>query len=91
MICRVFSNTKLGLYSKVSVDYNAPISPTDTTPNSTILWNSTDNATDSDSSAVIPIQVEVNQVVEYENDPARSKRHDTIHFLDFGMVWKKKS
>lgn len=89
MICRVFRNTKLGLYTKVPVQYNDPKSQIDTAPNSIISWNSDMySATDPDSNTVIPIQIEVNQVivVESETDHTRSKRPNATHFLDFGMV-----
>lgn len=81
LICRVFRNTNLGLYGKVSVQSNDFMSETYTAPNSSISWNSRREATDV---TVTPIQISVNQVVESKTDYPPLKR--PAEYLDFGMV-----
>jgi len=79
LICRVFRNTKLGLYSKVPVQSNDSKSQQiDMVP-----WSS---RTDVESDAVLPIQIEVSQVVEYKRDypPVTGRKHGD--YLDFGML-----
>lgn len=85
MICRVFRNTKLGLYSKVPLlQSNGLSSDTLTAPNSSISWNSRREATDV---AVTPIQISVNQVVECKSDyPPVIHLKRPAEFLDFGVV-----
>ena len=88
MICRVFRNTKLGLYSKVLVlqsDDSTSETPTSSTAlNGSISWNSRHEATDV---AVTPIQISVNQVVECKSDyPPLMNLKRPAEFLDFGMV-----
>jgi len=82
LICRVFRNTNLGLYSKVSVLQSKDLSSeTYTAPNSSISWNSRRDVADI---AVTPIQISVNQVVESKTDYPPLKR--PAEYLDFGMV-----
>ena len=85
MICRVFRNTKLGLYSNVPVlQSNDLTSETHTTLNDLIPWNSRHKATDV---AVTPIQISVNKVVECKTDyPPSITLRRPGEFLDFGMV-----
>ena len=87
MICRVFRNTKLGLYSKVPVLQPNELrlsSETHTALIGSISWNSRREATDV---GVAPIQISVNQVVECKSDypPLRNSRRPA-EFLDFGMA-----
>jgi len=66
MICRVFRNTKLGLHGKVPVlQSNDFMSESHTSLDGSISWNSRHEASDV---AVTPIQILVNQVVEYKTD-----------------------
>ena len=86
MICRVFRNTKLGVYSKVPVLQinNDSISETQIALNGSVSWNSRLEATDV---AVNPIQISVNQVVECKSDyPPLISLKRPAEFLDFGMV-----
>ena len=85
MICRVFRNTKLGLYSKVPMlQSNDLKSETQTALNSSISWNSRRKASDI---TVTPIQISVNQVVECKSDyPPLINLKGPSEFLDFGMV-----
>ena len=80
MICRVFRNTKLGLYNNtvpLSRSYDTPL-------NGSISWNSRHEASDT---ARVPIQISVNQVVEYKNDyPPTITAKRPVDYLDFGMV-----
>jgi hypothetical protein len=79
MICRVFRNTKLGLYSKAP-RLQSNRNSKHTALNDSISWNS-------ENVAMTPIQISVNQVVECKSDYPlliRSKRPAEI--LDFGMV-----
>jgi len=77
MICRVFRNTKLGVYSKVSALQSNDL-------NSSISWNPRRKATDI---SMTPIQISVNQVVECKSDYPPSKNlKGPAEFLDFGMV-----
>jgi hypothetical protein len=84
MICRVFRNTKLGLYSK------APTSAmqsnrdsklhTPASSNGSIPWNPREVALN-------PIQISVNRVVEYKSDyPPLIGSKPPAEILDFGMV-----
>lgn len=86
MICRVFRNTKLGLYNNtvlLSRSYDSK-SQTDTPLNGSISWNSRHEASDT---ARVPIQISVNQVVEYKNDyPPTITAKRPVDYLDFGMV-----
>jgi hypothetical protein len=80
MICRVFRNTKLGLYSK------GPDSTSETRNalNGSISWNSRHEAT---NVALNPIQISVSQVVECKSDyPPLISSKRPAEFLDFGMV-----
>ena len=85
MICCVYRNTKLGLYNKVpALQSNDTPSETHTALNGSISWNSRHEATDV---AVTPIQISVNQVVEYKSDyPPLISVKRPAEFLDFGMV-----
>jgi len=86
MICRVFRNTKLGLYNRVSLppSYDSKSQAHSTPLNGPISWNSRHEATDT---ATVPIQISVNQVVEYKNDyPPMITAKRPVDFLDFGMV-----
>jgi hypothetical protein len=75
MICRVFRNTKLGLYSKVPVlQSNDFLLETHTARNGSISWNSRLGP------GLPPIQISVNKVVERKSD------YRPAEFLDFGMV-----
>ena len=80
LICRVFRNTKLGLYGKVPSTLG-----THTALNGSISWNSRQEATEVTST---PIQISVNQVVECKTDypPLISTTKRPAEFLDFGMV-----
>ena len=92
MICRVFRNTKLGLYSKVPVLYSnndpmSDLSHTTTALNGSISWNSRHEPTE--VSSIIPIQISVNKVVECKTDYPpliNLKRPQAVELLDFGMV-----
>jgi len=82
MICRVFRNTKLGLYSKV------PVQPNDskrTHGGGMSAWSSRYN-NDSHSDSIVPIQIAVSQVVEYKSDYPPLMRSKTSEYLDFGML-----
>ena len=84
MICRVFRNTKLGLYSKAPPSNRDSKLQTYPALNGSISWNSKDDATDV---ALTPIQISVNQVVEYKCDyPPLMRPKRPADFLDFGMV-----
>ena len=88
MICRVFRNTKLGLYSKVPMflQSNDPttVETHSTGLNGSISWNSRHEATDV---AMTPIQISVNKVVECKSDyPPLIRVKPPAEFLDFGMV-----
>lgn len=91
LICRVFRNTKLGIYSKVPVQSNDPRSRTHA---SMISCNSTGRETInaySHRDSVTPIEIAVSQVVDYESeDPpltlTRSNHSVDSSVLDFGMV-----
>jgi len=86
MICRVFRNTKLGLYRKVP-PHNYDQKPhTDTAPNSMTPWNSRYESADAHSIAATPIQIAVSQVVERKTDYLPLTRSDSSVVLDFGMV-----
>jgi hypothetical protein len=78
MICRVFRNTKLGLYSKVSLPSNDPKSQTHTASNNMKSYSRHDLADG------VPIQISVSQVVEHKCDYPLSRC--PVEFLDFGMV-----
>ena len=79
LICRVFRNTKLGLYSKVPVQSNDSKSQQiDMVP-----WSS---RTDVESDAVLPIQIAVTQVVEYKRDYPPVTGRKRGDYLDFGML-----
>jgi len=84
MICRVFRNTKLGLYGKVPVlQSNDSTSEMDNALNDTISWNPRPEAT------VTPIQISVNQVSECKSDCPLTRislRPRPAEFLDFGLV-----
>ena len=93
LICRVFRNTKLGLYNKVPVQSNGKSDlEMQTGPTGIVRWNSEHNdnhdATDADSETVMPIQIAVSKVVEQKTDypPLTSSKHGK--YLDFGMLWK---
>ena len=85
MICRVFRNTKLGLYSKVPLPSNDSKPQPRNSLVGTVSWNSRHDATDT---AMTPIQISVNQVVEYKCDypPGLVKSKRPADYLDFGMV-----
>lgn len=89
MICRVFRNTKLGLYSKAPVqqsNVNDLTSESQTAPNSSISWKSRREGTDVTGS-VTPIQISVSQVVESKTDyPPFIHLKPSTEYLDFGMV-----
>jgi hypothetical protein len=89
LICRVFRNTKLGLYSKVSaLQSNDYTSETHTAaPNSSTSWKFRREATDVTAASVTPIQISVNQVVECKTDyPPMINLKRPAEILDFGMV-----
>jgi hypothetical protein len=77
MICRVFRNTKLGLYSKAPPDLPS------SRGSNLQTHNALNGLISSNSRDIIPIQISVNQVVEHKSDyrPLRP-----AEFLDFGMV-----
>ena len=85
MICRVFRNTKLGLYNKVPVlQANNATSETHTGLDGSISWSSRHEAT---NISLNPIQISVNQVVESKTDyPPSMVLKRPSEFLDFGMV-----
>lgn len=87
LICRVFRNTKLGLYSKVPVlpvQSPDPTSETHIGLNGSISWNSRHETTDV---ALNPIQISVNKVVECKSDyPPLISLKRPAEILDFGMV-----
>ena len=89
MICRVFRNTKLGLYNKVSWESHDLNSPMHAAPNGMISWNSIgNNTTDAHARTVEPIQIGVSQSVEYKNDfpPSTRSKHCSGDCLDFGIL-----
>ena len=81
MTCRVFRNTKLGLYSQVLPRRlsSEPMSQGLTPPKSKILNSNLHDTSSSHVHTTTPIQISVSQVVEHRSD-----------YLDFGMVWKKR-
>lgn len=89
LICRVFRNTKLGIYSKVPVQSDDPRSRTHA---SMISFNSrreTINAHSHRDSVTTPIEIAVSQVVDYESgDPPLTRSNQSVDssVLDFGMV-----
>jgi hypothetical protein len=87
MICRVFRNTKLGLYSKapvLPVQSPDPTSESQTGLNGSISWNSRLEAT---NVALNPIKISVNKVVECKSDyPPLIGLNLPAEILDFGMV-----
>ncbi|KAF8801149.1 hypothetical protein BYT27DRAFT_7198453 [Phlegmacium glaucopus] len=90
MICRVFRNTKLGLYNKIPHRSHDSKSQSHTAPNSnsTTSWNSRYESADAHSIAATPIQISVSQVVECKSDypPLMTQGSERSVVLDFGMV-----
>jgi hypothetical protein len=85
MICRVFRNTKLGLYSKVPVLHSNDLTSEMHTALNGSTWNLRHKSTD--NNATTPIQISVNQVVECKTDyPPMINLKRPAEFLDFGMV-----